>query len=179
MTAEVSLDYYLLSCSLSRSYWKVKLVIEWGVFGNLCTIWRVLQPSISTRLSADKGRALIQIMKKKNLSIRLWTVVCEPGGAKSTTLITRDLFGGGDSIESGWEKRLDLRNIFCKCQFFCLCHEIIERFLFKIMIFSSFCFLQFLSVGASTDLLWNPLFGFWENVEIENESLKRLRFTST
>ena len=47
------------------------------------------------------------------------------------------------------------------------------------MIFSSFCFLQFLSVGASTDLLWNPLFGFWENVEIGNESLKRLRFTST
>jgi hypothetical protein len=34
-----------------------------------------------------------------------------------------------------------------------LCHEIIERFLFKIMIVSSFCFLQFLFVGASTDLL--------------------------
>jgi len=60
-------------------------------------------------------------MKKKNLSIRLWIVVSEPGGAKSTTLITRDLFGGGDFVESGWEKRLDLRNIFCKCQFFCLC----------------------------------------------------------
>jgi len=79
--------------------------------------------------------------------------VSEHGGAKSTTLITRDLFGGGDSVESGWEKRLDLRNIFYKCQFFCLCHEIIERFLFKIMIVSSFCFLQFLFVGASTDLL--------------------------
>jgi hypothetical protein len=92
--------------------------------------------------------------------------VSEPGGAKSTTLITRDLFGGGDSVDSeyqeldlnlqvssGWEKRMDLRNIFCKCQFLCLFHEIIERFLFKIMIFSSFCFLQFLSVGASTDLL--------------------------
>jgi hypothetical protein len=38
--------------------------------------------------------------------------VCEPGGAKSTALITRDLFGGGYSVESGWEKRLDLRNIF-------------------------------------------------------------------
>jgi len=167
-------------------------MIEWGVFGNLYTIRRVLQPSISTRLSTDKGRALIQITKKKNLSIRLRTVVSEPGGAKSTTLITRDLFGGGDSVESesqeldlnlqvpsGWEKCLDLKNIFCKCQFFCLFHEIIERFLFKIMIFSSFCFLQFHSVGMSTDLLWNPLLGFWENVEIGNESLKRLRFMST
>jgi hypothetical protein len=47
------------------------------------------------------------------------------------------------------------------------------------MIFFSFCFLQFLSVGTSTDLLWNPLLGFWENVEIGNESLKRLRFMST
>jgi hypothetical protein len=47
------------------------------------------------------------------------------------------------------------------------------------MIVSSFCFLQFLFVGASTDLLWNSLFGLWENVEIGNESLKRLRLTST
>lgn len=53
-------------------------------------------------------------------------VVSEPGGAKSTTLITRDLLGGGgggDSVESesqeldldlqvpsGWEKRLDLKS---------------------------------------------------------------------
>jgi len=53
-------------------------------------------------------------------------VVSEPGGAKSTTLITRDLLGGGDSAESesqeldldlqvpsGWEKRLDLKVNWC------------------------------------------------------------------
>jgi hypothetical protein len=58
-------------------------------------------------------------------------VVSEPGGAKSTTLITRDLLGGGgggggDSVESesqeldldlqvpsGWEKRLDLKVNWC------------------------------------------------------------------
>ena len=82
-------------------------------------IRRVLQPSISTPFSADKGRALIQITNKKNLSIQLQTIVSEPRGGKSTTLITRDLFGGGggDSVESesqelnlnlqvpsGWEK---------------------------------------------------------------------------
>jgi hypothetical protein len=145
-------------------------MIEWGVFGNLYTIRRVLQPSISTRLSADKGRALIQITKKKNLSIRLRTVVSEPGGAKSTTLITRDLFGGGDSVESesqeldlnlqvpsGWEKCLDLKNIFCKCQFFCLFHEIIERFLFKIMIFF---FLLFSSISFCWYEYWFTLKSF-------------------
>ena len=55
-------------------------------------------------------------------------VVSESGGAKSTTLITRDLLGGGggDSVESesqeldldlqvpsGWEKRLDLKVNWC------------------------------------------------------------------
>jgi hypothetical protein len=37
--------------------------------------------------------------------------------------------------------------------------------------------LQFLSVGVKTALLY-PQFGFWENIEIDNESPKRRGFTS-
>ena len=85
--------------------------------------------NINPAFSRQRTRTHPDYEEKESLKpIRLQNTVSEPGGVKSTTLITRDLFGGGggNSVESesqeldldlqvpsGWEKCLDLKVNWC------------------------------------------------------------------